>query len=149
MWEKISRFVAIRPRSEREIDLWLRKKRVDTNEALELKEKLHSLDLLDDLAFATWWIDQRNTFRPKGKKLLIYELKQKGVKGGVIEEALGASDFDERELAKRVVAKYDQREPEKLVTLLQRRGFSWETISGIMPNDDNQGWICREIGQSC
>jgi len=139
MWEKISRFVAIRPRSEREIDLWLRKKRVDTNEALELKEKLHSLDLLDDLAFATWWIDQRNTFRPKGKKLLIYELKQKGVKGGVIEEALGASDFDERELAKRVVAKYAQREPEKLVTLLQRRGFSWETISGIMPNDDNQG----------
>lgn len=139
MFEKLARFVGIRPRSEREIDLWLRKKKVDTKEALELKEKLMTLDLMDDLAFATWWIDQRNTFRPKGKKLLVYELKQKGVKSGVIEEALEASDFNERELAKKVVAKYVQREPEKLVTLLQRRGFSWETISGIMPHNDNEG----------
>ena len=139
MFEKLARFVGIRPRSEREIDLWLRKKKVDTKEALELKEKLMTLDLMDDLAFATWWIDQRNTFRPKGKKLLVYELKQKGVKSGVIEEALEASDFNERELAKKVVAKYAQREPEKLVTLLQRRGFSWETISGIMPHNDNEG----------
>ncbi|OGM76661.1 hypothetical protein A2188_00985 [Candidatus Woesebacteria bacterium RIFOXYA1_FULL_43_9] len=139
MFEKLARFVGIRPRSEREIDLWLRKKKVDTKEALELKEKLMTLDLMDDLAFATWWIDQRNTFRPKGKKLLVYELKQKGVKSGVIEEALEASDFNERELAKKVVAKYVQREPEKLVTLLQRRGFSWETISGIIPHNDNEG----------
>jgi len=139
MFEKLARFVGIRPRSEREIDLWLRKKKVDTKEVLELKEKLVVLDLLDDLAFAAWWIDQRNTFRPKGKKLLVYELKQKGIKGGVIEEALDASDFNERELAKKVVAKYAQREPEKLVTLLQRRGFSWETISGIMPHNDNEG----------
>lgn len=139
MFEKLARFVAIRPRSEREIDIWLRKKKVDLKEALELKEKLVALELMDDLVFAAWWIDQRNTFRPKGKKLLVYELKQKGVKGEIISQALDESDFDEVALAKKVAVKYAQRKPEKLGTLLQRRGFSWETISGIIPHNDNQG----------
>jgi len=139
MWEKLARFVAIRPRSEREVDVWLRKKKVDTREALELKEKLRTLDLLDDLAFATWWIDQRNTFRPKSKKLLVYELRQKGVNNDTINQALSESDFNEAELIKKVAAKYAQRSSEKLAALLQRRGFSWETISGIIPHDDNEG----------
>ena len=60
---------------------------INQNTVLELKEKLVVLDLLDDLAFAAWWIDQRNTFRPKGKKLLVYELKQKGISGEIIQEA--------------------------------------------------------------
>lgn len=139
MWEKLARFVAIRPRSEREIDIWLYRKKVDPKEALELKEKLQALDLMDDLAFAIWWIDQRNTFRPKGKKLLVYELKQKGIKGEIIHQALSASDFNEVELAQKVVNRYAQKSPEKLTAFLQRRGFSWETISGIIPHNDNEG----------
>jgi len=97
------------------------------------------LDLIDDQAFVDWWLEQRATFRPKGKRALALELRQKGIDKELIERAL-AEKVDEEELA-RQAAKTKLRiwsklpldvQKEKLVGFLGRRGFTWPILKKIL-----------------
>ena len=79
-YDKILRFGALRPRSEKEYMDWLRKYKVPQSLHKELFNRLKRLDFLNDRKFATWWIEQRLNFRPKSKRVLIQELRIKGIK---------------------------------------------------------------------
>ena len=50
-------------------------------------ERLRRLELVDDAAFAEYWVEQRATHRPRGGRLLKQELRQKGVNQDVLAEA--------------------------------------------------------------
>jgi len=101
---------------------------------LVLKELLN-LGLVDDEAFVDWWLEQRATFRPKGKKALMMELRLKGIDRDLIERSL-AEKVDEAVLAKKLALKRlsflkklpSEVQKEKLWGFLSRRGFSWEII---------------------
>ncbi len=141
VFTRVLRFVTSRPHSEREIKLWFKKKKVDEVVQGVALNRLTKLGLVDDLAFAKWWIEQRNTFRPKPIRVLKMELRQKGVSSDVIEEALGGSESpSELETARKVVAKkaerflkmpYEERK-KRLSNFLAMRGFSWEVIKKIV-----------------
>lgn len=133
---KVLRFSTIRPRSEKEIKLWFKRKGVPQDLQNNLFGRLKRLGLADDSAFASWWVEQRNQFRPKSKKALFLELRQKGIEQDLINSILEEkSDISEIDLAKKVVAKKLKRVAsfsredarEYLFGLLSRRGFSWET----------------------
>lgn len=134
-------FATRRPRSQREIELWFRKKKVEEAVQGLALNKLKNLNLLNDLEFAKWWIEQRNTFRPKPQRVIKMELRQKGVSSDVIEEALGESELpSELETARKVISKkggrykrmpYDEGK-KKLSNFLAMRGFSWDTIKQIL-----------------
>lgn len=139
------RFLSYRPRSEKEIHLFLRGKlRVETEkrEHAQLVEDvlahLRKEKLIDDLAFARWWVEQRLAFRPKGTLALHRELKEKGINRETIEEAL--VEFNEAQAAtglmERLRRRIKERDPrkarEKLIAHLKRRGFRWETIERVI-----------------
>lgn len=132
---KALRFATLRPRSEKEIKLWFKRKGTDTQEAPVVFNRLKSLKLADDEAFARWWILQRSQFRPKGKIALTAELKQKGVGRKIIERVLEAQEVPEKELAREAAVKKltrlsrlpVEKKKQKLLSFLGRRGFSWET----------------------
>lgn len=134
-------FAMRRPRSEKEIELWFRRKKIEESVQGVALNKLIALGLVNDLEFAKWWIEQRNTFRPKPKRILKYELRIKGVKDEVIEEALeGSEGIEELEIARKVIARkierykkmpYDEGK-KKLSNFLAMRGFSWEVIRQIV-----------------
>ncbi len=137
--QKALKFISIRPRSQKEILDYLKRK-IPRNLKLRnlVLKNLERLDLVDDQAFVLWWLDQRNTFRPKGKRALLQELRQKGIERELVENSL--ADLDELPLARRVALKktkildklpYLERK-QKLSAFLARRGFGWSIISKIL-----------------
>ena len=138
-------FLSLRPRSEKEVTSYLQKKwtpklsKEDYRKRVRgVVEKLKKENLLNDSEFANWWVEQRLTFRPKGKIALRKELQQKGIGNDIINEVLAS--LDEVEAAKRVAEKKSRmfkgqssmQARRKLVAFLQRRGFSWDTIRQIV-----------------
>ena len=61
--------------------------------------RLNQVGLLDDLAFARYWVENRFQFRPRGLIALRQELRQKSVDEAIIEEVL--PEYDEEEAAAR------------------------------------------------
>lgn len=137
------RFLARRPRSEKEVRDNLIKKRA-TPEIIEvIIESLKKQRFLNDTEFARWWIRQRRTFSQRGKHLLRLELIQKGINKDIIETVLSesveeeASDLEQaRQLLSKKIKKYQGVEKEeiyrKLGGFLARKGFSWDTIKRVI-----------------
>ena len=142
--------ISRRPRSRVEIERHLRKKHVDDLVIGEVVERLAAVDLLDDVAFVEYWIDQRETFRPRGRLALRQELMQKGISRNIIEDAL--ENVDEREAARRAADKKTRRWehlPEnefraKLSRYLQRLGFPYD----IIKETTNSSWQALDEGEA-
>jgi len=102
--DRLIRFAMVRPRSEKEIHLWMRRKKVNESLQDDLFNKLKRFDLIDDEKFAKWWVDQRQHFRPKPKRMLTNELRIKGISKNIIEDVLEGTEVDEEKIAKVVEA---------------------------------------------
>ena len=141
-FEKILRFVTLRPRSEKEISNWLRRKKIHESLHKDLFIRLNRLDLVNDRKFAEWWIGQRQAFRPRGVRALTMELRQKGIKKEVIGEVLAETTIDEFQIAKKLLERRSYKwknlpEPEakrKMSQFLAGKGFGWEVISKLIRN---------------
>lgn len=143
-------YLSRRPRSRQEIERYLKGKEVPEPTIERVVTRLTKAQFLDDLAFAHYWIENRDAFRPRGVRALRYELRQKGLDETIINEALNSSELDEIDSAYRVGAKQlyrlqsieDRREfQQRLATYLARRGFNWETIREVSEqlwNDRNE-----------
>jgi len=138
--DKLLRFATLRPRSQREIRYWLRRKKVHESLNEELFKRLRRLEFLDDEKFAKWWIDQRLSFKPRGKRALKYELFQKGIDKEVIEKILNESEIDEAKIAKKLLEKNTYKwkkykgleEKQKKSQFLARKGISWDSIKKLI-----------------
>ena len=73
VFDRILFFASLRPRSEKEVNNWLKRKKVDESFNNTLLEKLTKLELLDDEKFAVWWVEQRLQFKSKSKREKIKE----------------------------------------------------------------------------
>lgn len=132
-------FLAARPRSTREIRDRLRQKEYPEDHIHAALERLKQLDLVNDETFARFWVENRQTCRPRGSRALQSELQQKGIDReiiGVVLEAMTNSD-DERDGAVsvgRAALRRYQNEPNKFAfsrkmsAYLQRRGFGFDAI---------------------
>lgn len=130
--ERALRFLEPRPRSSAEIRQHLAKKKIPRDIVEEVIVRLSDAGLLDDAAFAKFWVENREEFRPRSERALRYELRQKGLPDVAITEAIG--HIDEEETAYRAglarakrLNQFEYREFwEKLGAFLVRRGFSYE-----------------------
>lgn len=135
------RYLASRPRSVSEIVRHLRGKRYDDAAIEAAVDRLRAQRYVDDDAFARYWVEQRERFKPRGDRALRTELMQKGVARDVIETVLGerAPDADVAQ-AKRALSRPLARwatlaAPErkrKIHAFLAARGFSYDTIEEVM-----------------
>ncbi len=130
--EKALRFLEPRPRSTAEVRDQLRKKKFSVDIVDTVIERLTSASLLDDAAFARYWVENREEFRPRAGRALRYELKRKGLPDDAIKQAI--TNVDESESAYRAglakarhLSNLEYREfREKIGGFLLRRGFSYE-----------------------
>lgn len=134
--DSLYRFISFRPRSEKEVRDYFKKKKVEPSEIEKLIEKAKSLNLLNDLDFAKWWLEQRQTFRPKGPRLLKVELKQKGISDEIINNVLSQQNSQTEFQTALALAKKKQphyknlpilEQKQKLLGFLLRRGFDFDT----------------------
>ena len=129
--------ISLRPRSIAEVRRRLQQKEYDDAIIEQVIADLEAVDLLDDLAFAQFWVEQRETFKPRSRMALRHELRQKGVERDIIESAL--ADFDEMAMAETIARKKAQQwahYPQadfrmKLGRFLQQRGFHYDIIKPI------------------
>ncbi|MDP1721878.1 MAG: regulatory protein RecX [Candidatus Gottesmanbacteria bacterium] len=138
-------FVSFRPRSEKEMRAYLAKKlsRLSVIPARDARiqfpildrviARLRELDYVNDEKFAAWWVDQRQSHKPKGNRLILQELKAKGV-------AVEIKQPDEVGLARQALAKKLERwqtlpkieQKKKIYGFLGRRGFDADTIRRVI-----------------
>jgi len=138
-FDKLLRFSMVRPRSEKEIRDYFRRKEVHESMHEELTQKLKHFELLNDLKFAKWWVDQRMQFKPKSKRIIIQELRMKGISQNDIDDAFGETVIDEEKLAKELLDKkmykWKNLEPkiakQKMSQYLAGKGFGWDVISRV------------------
>jgi regulatory protein len=141
--DKLLRFAMVRPRSEKEIRDYFRRKKVHESLYEQLFEKLRHFELIDDEKFAKWWVDQRANFKPKPKRILIQELRIKGIGKEIIDEVLGEEVVDEEKMAKELIMKRSYKwkalEPriarQKMSQYLAGKGFGWDVIEKIIKID--------------
>jgi regulatory protein len=125
-------YLSYRPRSRREIELYLQKRGSGEDQVEAIVARLERAGLLDDHAFAQFWVENRERFRPRGLRALRYELRNKGVSDEIIDLALEAVDAQEsayRSAAKKARQLRDQDRRtfyRKMIDFLSRRGFAYE-----------------------
>ena len=131
------RYIEYRPRSITETRRHLLKKEYSEQVIDHVLERLEAVGLLNDAAFARYWVDQRETFKPRSKIALQQELRQKGIERSVIDEAV--AEVDEFAAAKQAAepkarrwqSLTEQEFRKKLGGFLQRRGFSYGIVREI------------------
>lgn len=134
LYQRAMRYLSLRPRSEQEMRLFLMSHEKDEQIRELVIERLRARGWLDDQRFAAQWVENRVAFRPRGKKALALELRQRGVRAAVIEQVV--QELDEEEMAyqaaQKVLYRYKDLDHQtfrrKLYDLLIRRGFSYEVV---------------------
>ena len=128
------RYLSYRPRSEAEIRQWLHRRGFASEVAEETIANLREQNLSDDFAFAQFWKDNRLSFRPKSKRLIEKELRDKKVATEIIEQM--TADINDEEIAyklgsSRMQALAHLDYPDflrRLSNYLGYRGFSYQVI---------------------
>lgn len=139
-FDKLLRFATLRPRSKREIEDYFKRKKVHESLYDELFNRLKRLDLIDDQKFAIWWVEQRQSFKPKAKKVLTQELLLKGIEKTLIKKTLDNISINELEMAKKEIDKKSYKweslsvfeRKRKISEYLLRKGFDWDTVEKVV-----------------
>lgn len=133
-YERALDFLSYRPRSHAEVKAYLQRHRVPDATIQGVIERLSSAGLLDDEAFARYWVENRESFRPRGQRSLRFELRRKGVPDAIVEEAIEEIDETEsayragRDRARQLSHLDYQVFYRRLSGFLQRRGFDYEVV---------------------
>jgi regulatory protein len=128
------RYLSYRPRGEEELRKRLLQRGFGNDVVEKTITKLKEQNLIDDLAFAQFWKDNRLSFKPKSKRLIMRELRDKKVASEIIEQA--TSDIDDEDNAYKLgcsrmhsLAHLDYPGfHRRLSNYLSYRGFSYEVI---------------------
>jgi regulatory protein len=136
-YESALHFLSYRPRSRSEIVRRLRKHNFSEPAIEAALDRLIRSGLLDDKAFAEYWIENRQRFKPRGRYALRHELRQKGVPSEIIDDLL--QEVDESDGAYRAAQKRLDRWKEldddalyrKMSGYLQRRGFGYAVVQEV------------------
>jgi len=130
-------YLSYRPRSKAEVRTYLQRRSMPDTLIETVMERLVRAGLLDDEAFARFWVENRERFRPKGVRALRYELRSKGIGDEIAERILAtvdvsASAYEAASKKARQLSHLDQQTFErKLVDYLARRGFDYEIAQEI------------------
>jgi len=147
--QRALRLLERRERTESEIRRNLAKHEVPETVIDEVLTRLKASGLVNDDRFANLWIENQRRFRPRSRKALAFEMRQRGVESEAIEQALEKISIeDEQEMAETAARAYVRKNERrlrnqewqsfrtKLGSYLTRRGFSYGICGPII----RQAW---------
>jgi len=142
-------YLSYRPRSEAELRGRLQRRGFDGDNVAAVLARLKERGLVDDLAFAQFWKDNRQSFRPRSQWLTRLELRQKGVAQEIIDR-VAAEVNDEDSAYRAAIAKARRLSTadyesfsRRLGEYLKRRGFSYGLIKPTVER------VWQERGVEC
>ena len=113
----------------------LRRRGFDADSVNGVVGRLREKGLVDDVAFAQFWKDNRESFSPRSQWLTRRELGRKGVAVDIIDQVVG--EVNEADSAYRAALRKARSLPlvdyqgfrRSLGEYLRRRGFGYEVIN--------------------
>jgi regulatory protein len=140
--DKAMRLLAVRSRTKKEIIARLRKSKFSQRSIEFVIEELERLQLLNDAEFAQLYVRSRMAARPVAANMLRLELKRKGVNEESVENSIleAFKDSSEEKVALLIAQKIkkqlkqadDMKKKKRVVDLLKRRGFTWDTVNDVL-----------------
>jgi regulatory protein len=139
-YQRALKFLGYRMRSSKEVQQNLQEQGVSEEDIASVMERLQRSGLVDDVRFAQAWIENRSEYRPRSRRALTFELRQKGVSDEVIEEIFDQTGGADEDLAYQAACKQarklkDLEWPDfrrKLGGFLARRGFTYDVIAPVV-----------------
>ena len=133
-YQQALRLLSYRPRASAEVRRNLEKHAMPAEVIEDVLARLQRAGLLNDSRFAQAWVDNRSEFRPRGRRALAVEMRQRGLDDESIQQAL--AEVDEEALADQAASKQSRRLTgldetafkHKLSGFLARRGFGYAVI---------------------
>ncbi|MBV9688239.1 MAG: RecX family transcriptional regulator [Ktedonobacteraceae bacterium] len=128
-------YLSFRPRSREEIRRYLRRKQTPAALVETVLARLDALELVNDRDFASFWIETREQFSPRGTHALKNELYMKGIEREIVDELVSEEQDEERARRagyKKAVSLLHSPDIDfatfrtRLGAFLQRRGFDYE-----------------------
>lgn len=139
VYSKILNFLSFRPRTAKEVRDRLKQYEVkDVDKQDQVISRLKDKGYLDDVAFARWFIESRNTHRPRSPRMLAQELMQKGVGREDISSVIGETNSEEISICMILDKKLgiprplEALEKQKISAYLGRLGYAWEKIKQVV-----------------
>lgn len=144
-------YCLMRPHSSKEMRDYLYRKTRDTRTktgavkkglpadvASRVFDRLVEKNYINDEAFATYWIENRNLQKGVSRRKLQAELRAKGVDSSIVDRLLVESSRSDEDELQKIIAKKRARYPDdqKLMQYLARQGFGYDDIKqALSPND--------------
>jgi regulatory protein len=131
--------ISYRPRSVKEVQQRLRRAGVEEGKIAEVVTSLQQAGLLDDETFTKSWVESRLEASPRSKRMIAWELRQKGVSESTIDTSL--DEVSDEESAYRLAQKRWPRvanlqpaleRKRKLTEYLARHGFAYDVIQDVI-----------------
>ncbi|MFH1640141.1 MAG: RecX family transcriptional regulator [Chloroflexota bacterium] len=130
-----TRFLSHRPCSESELREKLRRRSFSDSNIEQVITRLKELGLIDDVAFAEFWRENRDSFSPRSRYLTGLELQRKGVSREITDAI--TSTLNDEDSAYRAARSRSRRLPssdyqifrQRLGAYLRRRGFTYDVIN--------------------
>jgi len=134
------RYAAMRLRSRWELESYLQRKQASPALAEQILNKLTNLGMINDLAFAQAWVENRHLLRPTSKRKLQQELRAKRIAPDIISQVLQADDVSDQESLVALVARKRRqtkyRDDLKLMQYLARQGYGYEDIKQALSTSE-------------
>jgi regulatory protein len=136
-YDRALNYLSYRPRSRSEVTSYLQRHGESDSQIEIVIGRLERAGLLDDEAFARFWVENRERFRPRGLRALRYELRNKGIRDEIADRVLATVDVSTSayEAAKKKAHQLShldwQTFRQKMVAYLARRGFEYEVAQQV------------------
>lgn len=134
--EEAYNYLGFKSRTEKELRQKLEKSGYPEDIIEKVIQLMKKYGYLNDETYVKNYINDRKKFKPSGKRLIKYELSQKGISDEIISKVIEEIEIDETELAVKVLAKKskgkdisDRKQKEKLYMYLAGKGFDYDTIN--------------------
>jgi regulatory protein len=131
-YQRALNLINFRPRTEVEIRQNLRRHNWEEEIIQYVIKRLRDNGMVDDAGFAQTWVDNRAELRPRSRRALAFELKQRGVDSAIIEQTLDKVDestmaYQAAQRQAQKIKNYEWREFRlKMLRYLAQRGFAYD-----------------------
>lgn len=124
-------WLTIRPRSEKELVEYLRKKGVDQEVIPTWIAEFQKKHYQNDTSFAIWWVEQRRK-QLRSESYIKQELRSKGISQETISEVLANNEDKDAQIIKQLIAKKRRqtkyKDDQKLLEYLVRQGYRYSSV---------------------
>lgn len=129
-----------RGRSEHELRQRLRQKGFTADAIDSTIARVIDWGYLNDEQFASAWVEQRSSNRPRSRRALQHELREKGVDREIIASTIDNAAIDELQDARQLAAEKWRKDRElpldkrrqRTAGFLARRGYGWDVAGPVL-----------------